>query len=70
MRQPRMKVSYADFARRQTAGSRIDYPCRVDLAFPVRKWYRGGVALKVSNAVCIPRQVTASVWRPAAFFTA
>lgn len=27
--------SYAEFAGRQAAGSRIDYPCRVDLAFSV-----------------------------------
>jgi hypothetical protein len=42
IRRPRMQISYADFAGRQAAGSRIDYPCRVDLAFPVRKWYRSG----------------------------
>jgi hypothetical protein len=68
MRRPRMQISYAEFAGRQAAGSRNDYPCRVDLAFSVRKWYRRGVALKVSNAVCITRQVTASVWQHAASF--
>jgi len=44
MRRPRMQIRYADFAGRQAACSRIDYPCRVDLAFSVLKWYRGGVA--------------------------
>jgi hypothetical protein len=42
MRRPRMQISYAELAGRQTAGSRIDYPCRVDLASPLRKWYRSG----------------------------
>jgi hypothetical protein len=68
MRRPGMQIRYADLAGRQAAGSRVDYPCRVDLAFSVLKWYRGGVALKVSNAVCIIGQVTASVWQRAAFF--
>ena len=35
MRRPRMQISYAESAGRQAAGSRIDYPCRVDLAFSV-----------------------------------
>lgn len=42
MRRPRTQISYAEIAGRQAAGSRIAYPCRVDLAFPVRKWYRSG----------------------------